>query len=296
MEKHIDVISDTPLRALLKDLRNNSKTLDRETARVLVFTYYSIQDERIVQGNRAIALEKAGYSKAHVNFLTRIFENLENEIKNWLDKYSMSTPLGQWLRDIDGIGPVIAAGMLAYFDITKADYASSYQEYAGLSPKQVKKAGQKINWNPLVKTLCWKLGESFVKVSNKPTAKYGLLYKQRKDYEWAKNLRGEYAPLIGLPKYKYGEDTESYKWTSGQYSDVSADSKGIAVPGEPGVKMIPPASIHARAKRYAVKRFLSDFFTVTYEAHYGKPAPRPWVNEHGGHPDYVHPGALPSMP
>jgi len=118
---------------------------------------------------------------------------------------------------------------------------------------------------------CWKIGESFVKVKNNPKDVYGKIYEARKAYENEKNERGDYseqAKLI-LSKKKIGKDTIAYQY----YSEGK----------------LPPGHIHARAKRYAVKLFLSAFHEIAYFVHYGALPPKPYVIEHLGHVDYIAP-------
>jgi hypothetical protein len=129
----------------------------------------------------------------------------------------------------------------------------------------------RIPWNKSLKMLCWKIGESFVKVSGSQDAYYGALYAERKMMEVERNEEGELAPAAAraLEDKKWNKGTDAYK--------AYAQGK------------LPPAHIHARAKRYAVKRFLSDWHTVTWELRTGRPVPQPWVIEFGGHHDYAPP-------
>src|SRR6185437_10902883 len=47
-------------------------------------------------------------------------------------------------------------------------------------------------WNARVKVLCWKIGESFVKVKANENDFYGKLYEKRKLMEQLKNERGDF--------------------------------------------------------------------------------------------------------
>ena len=78
--------------------------------------------------------------------------------------------------------------------------------YAGMDPRSTWEKGQKRPWNAQLKVLCWKLGESFVKVSGNEKAFYGRIYKERKALEMAKNEAGEYAAQAAakLEKFKIG--------------------------------------------------------------------------------------------
>ena len=110
-----------------------------------------------------------------------------------------------------------------------------------------------------------------MKVSNKDDAFYGQMYKERKALEIARNEAGEFSEQAAakLKKFKIGKTTDAYK----------AYSAG----------KLPPAHIHARAKRYAVKMFLSHLHEIWYEHHYDEKPPAPYVMAHGGHAHKVPP-------
>jgi hypothetical protein len=178
-----------------------------------------------------------------------------------LDSYSANHPVGKRMRTVTGVGPVISAGLLAHIDITRAPTAGAIWRYAGLDPTSEWKKGQKRPHNASLKTLCWKLGESFVKVCNNKDAVYGKLYQERKEAEIVQNEAGAFADQAAakLEKFNIGKTTDAYK----AYS----------------VGKLPPAHIHARAKRVAVKMFLSHLHEVWYEIEFGKKAPVPYVFE-----------------
>ena len=199
---------------------------------------------------------------------------LEGQVKAGLDKYSAGHPVGEWARSVTGVGPVIAAGLLAHIDIKKAPTAGHIFSFAGLNPKQKWEKGQKRPWNAQLKCLCWKLGESFVKVQNNENDVYGTLYAERKVKEIAKNEAGEFVVQAEavLAVKRIGKTTDAFK----------AYSQG----------KLPPAHIHARAKRWAVKIFLSNLHEVWYEIEYGEPAPAPYPFAQLGHVHKIEPGRL----
>jgi hypothetical protein len=170
---------------------------------------------------------------------------------------------------------VIAAGLLANIDIERAPTVGHIWRFAGLDPTVTWDKGTKRPWNARLKVLTWKIGESFVKVSNHADDIYGHVYAERKALEAAANERGEFAAQAEakLAKYRIGKDTEAY----GHYS------KGH----------LPPAHIHSRAKRYAVKLFLSHWHHVAYETRFGEPPPKPYILTR---PEHVHFFAPPHWP
>jgi hypothetical protein len=260
-----------PIIKLSKDEKKAAMTLGDDEARFLVDAYYMMQDNRIRNGGQIRSMEKTQEPHDVLIWLEKQNSDLEESIKKALDSYSINHPIGDWLRSVDGIGPVISAGLLAHLDIKKAPTNGHFWSYAGLDPRMEWKKGEKRPFNATLKTLCWKVGESFVKVCNKDTAYYGQLYKQRKDVELAKNEAGEFAEQarLKLEKFKIGKDTDAYKCYS--------------------VGKLPPAHIHARAKRYAVKRFLSDLHYVWFMHEYGVEPPAPYPIAHLGHAHWIKP-------
>jgi hypothetical protein len=115
-----------------------------------------------------------------------------------------------------------------------------------------------------------------VKTCNRENAYYGKVYAQRKLYETEKNEAGEYAEQARqkLEDFNIGKDTEAYKW----YSEGK----------------LPPAHIHSRAKRYAVKLFLAHLHEVMYRDKFGKAPPNPYPIEHLGHAHYLEPPNMPT--
>ena len=126
-------------------------------------------------------------------------------------------------------------------------------------------------YNAKLKTLCWKIGESFVKVSNNSEDIYGHVYAERKALETARNEDYYYAKQAEaiIEKKRIGKTTDAYK----------AYSQG----------KLPPAHIHARAKRWAVKLFLAHWHHVAYEIRYDAPPPKPYILNQEGHTHYIAP-------
>lgn len=371
-------IDNTDFARLSRDIRKGVATLGPRQARYLVDMYYQMQDYRIASNNQARSMTADEEPHETINFFASQMQALENQIKRVLDDWTDTEPsrLGQWARSITGVGPVIAAGLLAHIDINKATTAGKIWRYAGLDPtiewrsskdchaivnqsfdaakatagdyydqklaalqdiseefgrsvpnllnllgaeytvnsetgevvtiisdidpNELAKKLAKRPWNASLKVVCWKLGESFVKVSGNPNDYYGKIYQQRKEFEQKRNeeveevhmeqipyeLRNEVFEIEGrkfrggngkqaadiLQKKRIGKDTDAYK----AYS----------------VGKLPPAHIHARAKRYAVKMFLAHYHEVGRKLN-GLDVPVPYVIEHMGHKDYIAPPNFP---
>ena len=257
-----------------------------------------------------------------IGFFAGQFESLEQNIKKVLKEYVKAQPIGQWLLGITGIGEVISAGLIANLDINKAKTAGAFWRFCGLDPTvewlgkeratklveevcgdkkkyniedlarlsvkttwnydtilnhfdqekenpvkitktEIIKYFSRVPYNQRMRTLAYKIGESFVKVQNNSNDFYGKLFVQRKALEQANNEALKYKELAEEKAKKVGKTTEAYKWYS----------QG----------MLPPAHIHARARRWAVKIFLSHFFDKWYRLEFNQEPPKPFAIAILGH-------------
>jgi len=248
---------------LTKDLKTATKSLNQHEARFLVDTYYQMQGNRIRAREQIRSMEKSGEPHAVLDWLFSKSKILEGQIAAALKAYVSTKEPCVWAMRQKGIGPIISAGLYSRIDISRAPTVGHIWSYAGLNPNAVWEKGQKRPWNAALKKLCWLIGESFVKVSGRDNAYYGKLYVERKAYEEQKNLLGAYKAIADVRATKVGKDTIAY----------SHYSKGF----------LPPAHIHSRAKRYAVKMFLAHFHEVWYRDHFKKDPPLPYPIAHLGH-------------
>ena len=270
-ENRVIVLDETESSVvkLSKDLRQAATTISSTEARFLVDAYYQMQDRRIRSNNQLRQMPDEPHEV--LGWLAAQSTILENNVKGALDVYSKYHPIGERIRTVVGVGPVIAAGLLAHIDIHKAKTAGALWKYAGLDPSAQWKKGQKRPWNAALKVLCWKLGESFVKVSGNKNDVYGKIYKQRKELEAQRNESGEFAEQAKakLEKFNIGKTTDAYK----AYS----------------IGKLPPAHIHARATRFAVKLFLSHLQEVWWKHEFHTDPPAPYAMVHQGHAHKIEP-------
>lgn len=199
------------VQRLRKDLRKAAENLSAAEARFLVDHYYIMQRDRIRGAHQERALGEAAEPHLVLGWLSENSMVLEGQIKAALDRYSAAHPVGKWSRAVKGIGPVIAAGLLAHIDITKAPTVGHIWRFAGLDPTLKWNKGEKRPWNAALKTLCWKIGESFVKVSGHEDAFYGRLYLERKALEEQRNAAKAFAEQAAAGAARVGKSTEAYK-------------------------------------------------------------------------------------
>lgn len=254
-----------PTLRLTKDLKEAAATLSTAEARYLVDAYYQMQHDRIRADAQIRSQEQSQEPHEVLGWLGSQTASLEGQIRRALGAYSKAHRVGQWAESITGIGPVISAGLLAHIDITKAPTVGHIWRFGGYDPTTVWAPKTKRPWNASLKTLFWKIGESFVKVSGREADIYGKVYTARKAKEIEKSDSGCFADQAAamLSRKKFRDETAAKKvYESGK---------------------LPPAHLHARAKRYAVKLFISHWHEVEYFIHYGNLPPKPYIMtvEHG---------------
>jgi hypothetical protein len=216
------------LKAVTSDIPGG--VTDNE-ARYLVDTYYTIQKARIRNVLQAKGLDRDAKKQGNepepheaIDRFASDFAIQEENIKRVLGYYVDSHELNWFFMNTLGVGPVLAAGLLAHIDIKQCPTVGHIWSFAGLNPTVAWDKGQKRPWNTGLKTICWKIGDSFVKLSGRQDSFYSQLYKKRKQQEWAKNLAGEYQDeaLRSMEKKKYGKATDQSAWYMGQCSPDKA--------------------------------------------------------------------------
>lgn len=340
-------VSVEPLQRLARDVKKAAagtttvRPLSITEARYLVDLYYTMQEHRIAVEGQVRAMGETDEPHLAISWFGMQTDALEKQVAGVLDAFSASQPLGVWARSVVGIGPVIAAGLLAHIDLTKAPTVGHIWRFAGLDPntkwlgrekaaaavREALEAGNSIEaaaeriaranglnaaslvarastgkdgeakkptaatltaavarlpWNASLKVLCWKIGESFVKVQAHEDDVYGKVYTKRKAEEIMKNEAGLYAEQAKAA-------LEAKRWRD----DTTA--KACYLAGK-----LPQARIHARAKRYAVKLFLAHYHEVGRKQ-LGLPVPLPYPIAFLNHVHKVEPpdggeGGAPAKP
>ncbi len=266
IEELIDDLPDMPIIKLSRSLRESSKLMSREQARYLVNAYYQMQNHRI----RANQQLKAENSNDIMQWMFENTKSVENMYKSALMAYSQANEVGRWSMGITGIGPVFSSALLAYIDIEKCANVGKLWRYAGQDPTAPKpEKGQTRVYNAKLKRVCWLIGESFVKFQNNEKDVYGHKYVIRKERENARNVAKMFADQAAIHAERVGKTTTAYEWYS----------QG----------MLPPAHIHARAKRWAVKLFLSHWHYVAFTIRYGISPERPYILTQPEHTHMIMP-------
>lgn len=259
------------------DLAIAGRTMGAKEARFMVDAYYISQESRKRLANQLRAFD-AGVEidgevrpEPHIliDWLFVQSRTLENQIRRALDQYTQGHIMGAWMRQIVGIGPVISAGLLAHLEDPRPTAGKIYA-FAGLAADGQKKweKGEKRPYNAQLKTLCWHAGQSFMKLAGRDDCYYGKLYRERKAFEQRMSDEGKRATTATEWLPRVGKTTQAY----GHYA----------------AGRLPPSQIDGRARRYAVKLFLSHMNEV-WLIKLGRPVPAPFAIGRLGHVDYIPP-------
>jgi len=204
-------------------------------------------------------------------------------------RYFGQDPTSKWITDEKKLKEIVDTAMRKY-DQTNIDntiitevcsvmnrsydqtanfliHKKGYDEFDNIAKEDFINSLKLPPYNQECKTLCWKLGESFLKQKNKVDDIYGKLIDARKVYENAKNDRGDYVDQAKVCAAHVSMHTQAFKYySSGKLS---------------------PDHILSRAKRFAVKIFISHLHAIMYWDHYKALPPRPFAMSILGHKDYI---------
>ena len=220
---------------------------DVREIRLLATSFYELQAVRIQINNR-IAMLKRDYgldlieaTTMHNNVFPRIQE-AEDAIEKRAREYARQYPVfTEWIGPhVKGVAETLTAGLIAGIrDISRFDTVSKLWKYCGVGIRadgsiQKRVKGQKVDYSPFLKTLCYKLGEQFVKIGDR--GYYGLKYQEFKADEQKKaQERGlKILPQADIDKLK--DDQKAATISEGH--------------------------IHNRTKRKVAKLFLSHLWEV----------------------------------
>lgn len=154
--------------------------------------YYQVQKIRVGLGNRVSAIER-GVDSGDPKILQRwhdVFLNLEEQIEKEMARRAELHPTYKWLRSIKGIGPTLAAKLIALVGpdeaMARRDTVSKLWAFSGLAPGQKLVKGQKSTYNRRLKSLMYVIGTSILKARGAASKYYYTAkeYYQEKHPEW----------------------------------------------------------------------------------------------------------------
>ena len=214
----------------------------------LVTRYYQVQEHRIALGNQVAAMTEHNQNAAIIKGYYKRFYEIEKDIVKDLKTATADHIMSDWLDDVKGIGPILKAALLFTIDIRKAQHASSIWKYAGLDVAPDGRGRGKFK-------------EHLVK----------------KEYE---NEKGQIKKTVGITfnpflKMTCWKISESFiKQKKSPYRQVYLTSKALYQKRDPKMSKM---HCHNRAKRKAVKLFLSHFW-AEWRKKEGLPVSEPFAH------------------
>lgn len=293
----------------IKEFYRSKFKADPAQIRCVIKNYYEAQRKRVRESLQIFQRKRKESETDIMEHFRNATLEVERSQEIAIEVWAEDSKLAQWAMQVDGVGPLLAAGLCAYLDVERAPTAGHFWRIAGLDPSRTwvsakdsadwmsERKGRPIDelvneaaeWirvkpetllrmattgkegetvkltratleraicrrphNATLKTICWKIGESFNKL---PESHYGIVLRNRKVYEHEKNERGEYAEQAARVLKRAPNHAQKSVYKQGK---------------------LPDGHIHARAKRYAVKLFLAEFHAEAYRQKYGCEPPLPY--------------------
>lgn len=127
------------VRRLSREEVATASEMSRFEARALVGMYSNIQKIRVGARNRESAHERHQGILSDPRIIVTLKEQLqllEKQAERGLEKFVKRHIEGRWLLSIAGVGPIIAAGLMAHIDITRC-CCPNYQHFKGLDRRKI---------------------------------------------------------------------------------------------------------------------------------------------------------------
>ena len=276
-------------RAVYQNLRN------------AIELFYDNQRARISYDHRALdpnKTERLGDDdKAFMDKMADESSAFEKDVLKYASKKMKDHPIYEWLIDQRGIAATFAIILMGYIDIEKTETASGLWRLCGLAviggKAEKPKKGEKLAYNPHLKSRCYLLGESFLKANNTHWRAYYDDYKARKQKEIVTCMLCK-----GEGVYTASEEAQK-KFNKGktlaEVFDPTFKPEPDPLPIDPkrakpkkcprcdGTKMAPWGNsdkhVHIAAMRYMVKQFLIVLYSKWRE-YEGLPVRVPYAEEY----------------
>lgn len=306
---------------LTKDMKSKLKTigsLSRNEIKSLVNLYYDMQDVRkkFTERIRSSEISNTGKNREATElFFKWVLKNMaviEKDICNTLEMVCQNDEVGNWLLQIKGIGPVLAAGLLSFFDVTDKEYASQFISYSGLNDNNREWLGveksrkiidevigdsKEITNDHVIKIAArtqWQYSYLLDKAYNQDKNKWSktelvkacakipynrelktLLWKVGKSFQWQCNKPDSlYGRLYAEKKAAEIAKNEEMVFADQAISRANKVGKDTVAYKSYKDGKLPPAHIAARALRWTEKIFVSHLFEQMYRVKYDKVPPR----------------------
>lgn len=248
-----------------------------EKALVATDALYYIQKARVAAQVRLSHLVKPTkkYPKGRTCELTKEILKRAGSVEEWLNEevevFVKLHPAYDWFSKVKGVGTLNIGKVVSFIDIEKATMISKLWRYAGMAQgpdgkAERQKQGQKLHYNKVLKSMCWRLAKSLIRAKGL----YYEFYLEQKQRLTDRLVSEGYTivPSLELPTEKDPK--------TGKMKHVEKD--GFFGLGH----------VDTMAMRKMIKLFLSHLWLKWREAE-GLFITKPYVHAIKGHTDYRPP-------
>ena len=229
-----------------------------------VQAFYDHQKLRIAQSNRVEMYKKLGVDMAGLEWYPKAMKDIEEQFEKEMAHYVKQEKVwNEYLSRVKGIGPVMAAGLIAWFDDpSKANTPSKMWKYAGLGvtdgvADRRRKGEKNLGFNPKLKTHMYKIGKQLFFTKGN----YYHYYLEQKEAIAVKHKPSADVESMEMSERKKYWQEHPNEWPNGK--------------------------MHAYAFRKMLKLFLSNFWEA-WRTTENLDTPRPYAEAILGHVDIVH--------
>ena len=306
------------------------REMSSHEARALVDLYYTMQELRKRIANQILAIERgADVQPKHesADFLLSQAAVMEENAKLFLNVFVNSHPMAPWFNAVHGIGPVLAAGLLAHLGSRRVPpTVGHWWRFAGLDPSQKWLKSDELAklWNEQTgdieertRVICKIVGRNPASVIRDATTNF-------RTGETTKLTKAK--ALKSLARIPFNRPLKTLCWKiadqmvklgdrkDAHYAAYYRDRKAIEIArnqagdrAEQAAKvlaakpkhaqrakyengMLPDGHVDAMARRATVKLFLSHLHELWHEVDWGTPpTTKPFAISMQGHAHYIAP-------
>ncbi len=245
-----------------KEVVLEASKLSNAAARFIVANYYDQQEarKRADMQLRHLGDKVENQLVATLKYYGDCSAGMEGQVLRQLNSFAESSAIGRWCLAQFGVGPVLAAGLIAHIDVEIAQTAGQVWRFAGMDPTCKWKKNEKRPYNAALKQICFHLGECFKRTSNSPDSFYGAFYRERKALLVERNEAGRNA-----------ERAKTFFTKSKEVKKTLATGK------------LPAGNLDRQACNITAKLFLSHLHAVMFWDRFKRPPPKPFAISVLGH-------------
>ena len=299
--------------------------ISREEMKMLVDLYYQLQDNRKRSREQIRSIEQGrdGGKPCNASIMNWVLLNqsiIEKQIPGIMKQVCENDEVGRWLLQIKGIGPVLACGLLAYFNVEGRKYSNTFISYAGLNDHNrpwlgkekskaiidevlgtrkkiteddIAKIAAKTQWSvDYLQRACYdekkdkvvysrtKLQKACAKIPYNKSLKT-LMWKVAQAFIYQSSNGSYYGKLyLERKAYEIKRNDEGYNKAYAEANIGRLTDKSTETYKAYSEGKIPDSQITARARRWVEQLFLSHLFDEMYRVHNDALPPIPYILAH----------------